>query len=72
MRHPIRPKNGPIWGVSMPNVRKPGETSFPLENAKKRTFPQLVTKRHQLRLMARTFARMETHAGKPRIHGIQK
>ena len=58
----IRPKNGPFWGVSMRAERKPVEASFPLENAKKRTFQRSVTKCHQIRLMARTFARMETHA----------
>ena len=37
-----------LAGVSMPSERKPVEASFPLENAKKRTFQRPVTKRHRL------------------------
>lgn len=64
MRKPIRPQNGPFLDVSTPDVRKPVEASFPLKNAKKRPFSQSVTICHQMCLMARTFARMGTHAGK--------
>lgn len=71
MRPPIRPENGPIWGVSMPNVRKPDEVHFPPENAKKRPLSRSVTNCHQMRLMGSHLCAHETPAGKPRIHGIQ-
>ena len=66
MRHPIRPQNGPFWGVSTPAERKPVEAYLAAQNAKKRPFKRLVTNCHQMRLCAHGnaahFARMGTNA----------
>ena len=62
MRHPIRPQNGPSWGVS--------EAYLAPQNAKKRPSKRSVTKRHQVRLCAHGNATHETtHPRHPRHPG---